>query len=154
MIDSQILKYKTRLDSLYARTRELSDDPELLSEWAKYLYVLTSGFIEEYIRTLYIEYVAKRTNTNTARYARAKLREFRNPKEERIYQLVNAFDPEWARSFRTEAEGELKDAVDSRTANRNAIAYGRDVNLTFIGLAGYYKKGLTLLKLLEGQVNA
>lgn len=52
----EIVRYKNRLDSLFGRINSLAGDIEMQAQWAQYLCIITSGFIESSIRILFIEY--------------------------------------------------------------------------------------------------
>ncbi len=150
-MDQAILKYRQRLDFLYKKAEDLQSDAELLSEWTKYLCVLTCGFIEQSVKIIYGNYLSQRAHPYIVQFARRTIDQFKNPKMERICQLAERFSTQWADCLRHDTEGELKDAVDSIVANRHLIAHGRDVGLTFARMRTYYAKALAVLKLLNDQ---
>ncbi|MCP4581671.1 MAG: hypothetical protein GY839_08610 [candidate division Zixibacteria bacterium] len=153
MINLLLTKYKSRLDYLYSKASNFSDDSELVAEWSKYLCVLTSGYLENCIRAIYSEYIKKRSHPNVSNFAQYNLNAFQNPKMEKICQLAGFFNSSWAEDLRKGTEGELKDGVDSIVANRNIIAHGRDVGLTYSNLLRYYENAQSVLKILNDQVN-
>ncbi len=57
MKNRETVQAKDRLDYLFSRVNEFSEDLELQSHWARYLCVRVSGFIETSIRSILSEYV-------------------------------------------------------------------------------------------------
>lgn len=150
-MEPAIQKYQSRLDALYKKADALVSDPELLSEWAKYLCVLTCGFIEQCVKVILGNYVAKHAQPEVLRFAQRYLENFRNPKMESICLLAGRFSAEWESELRQATDGELKDAVDSIVSNRHIIAHGKDVGLTLHSMRSYYSRALTVVKLLEDE---
>ncbi len=71
----EVVKHKQRLDSLFGKAASLPKEPELLANWAKYLCVLVSGFIEESVRTLMLKYVQSRATLEIQDFVGKQLRE-------------------------------------------------------------------------------
>jgi len=152
MIEMQLLKYSNRLDNLYKKAQIYDSDIEMLSEWAKYLCVLTSAYLEQCIRAIFADYVSKKAHPSISKFAQHHIKNFQNPKMEKIYQLVGCFDTAWLENLKINTEGELKDSIDSIVANRNNIAHGRDVGLTFANLQKYYAAVQSVLKIVKNQI--
>jgi hypothetical protein len=72
---------------------------------------------------------------------------------ERILNLVGQFDPDWEKELRIATEDEPKDAVDSVVANRNRIAHGEDVGITFGRVSRYYDNAKLVVDLLQKKCN-
>lgn len=49
-------------------------------------------------------------------------------------------------------EGELKDAVDAVIANRNKIAHGGDVGITYATIRSYYRNAVSTIEIIEEQL--
>jgi hypothetical protein len=60
-------RYKNKLDALFEKVKEIQD-MELKSEWAKYLCVLVSGYLEVSIREIHVEYARRRADENVTNY--------------------------------------------------------------------------------------
>ena len=56
---------------------------------------------------------------------------------EKILQLVGRLDSEYRTALEIQAQGRLKDSVDSVSANRNSIAHGRRSGIS-LGQARIY----------------
>ena len=143
--------YKPRL---FKAVSEMELSPELQAHWARYLCVLISGFLEASVRALLVEYCKKQASPAVASLAESRLSRFQNPSSGNIFSLVGELSSEWEKSLRQAAEGPPKDAVDSVVANRNLIAHGRDVGLTFHRVQGYYADAYEVIEAIEKQCDS
>ena len=144
-IDSQ----RKRLDSMFERSKDLPDDPEIKAHWAKYLCVLVCGFLENSVEICLSEYCKQRSNIQIQNYVRSQLYYFQNPKMDEIQKLFGVFSRQWQERLEIECKGELSDAVNSIVGNRHKIAHGGSVSLTIGGLHKYYQKALKVVDLLQ-----
>lgn len=144
--------YRARMDSLIRkidRTRP-GEDPELIGHWTRYLCVLVSGLIEVSVSEAFDEYSRVRTpDRRVIRYVDRQLSSFQNPKMQKIVSLASAFDASWGADLETRTLGELKDAIDSIVANRNRIAHGDSVALSFYQLQAYYVSACRVLDMID-----
>jgi NAD-specific glutamate dehydrogenase len=115
----EIERQRRRLDDVFQKVRDLSWDAELQAHWARYLCILTSGFIETSVRTIYLQYAEQKSAPYVASYVESQLSRFQNPRMERIIQLASAFNPRWGDEIRSNMADELKDAIDSIVSLRN-----------------------------------
>lgn len=148
-------QHKDRLDDLFKQVSEVSDI-NLQGHWARYLCVLVSGFIEVSIRAILTEYAKSRADTSVANYVIRDLHRFRNPNMERILQTLGAFNPAWSDNVRarTEAEYELKAAIDTIIANRNGIAHGENVGITYTTIRNHYRNAVSVIEIIEEQLHS
>ena len=142
-----------RLDNLFEIIRILEGDPELTSHWARYLCVQVSGFLETSIQTVLSDYARCQSSKHVSRFVDAQVGRFQNLNMERILNLVGQFDPDWEKELRIATEDEPKDAVDSVVANRNRIAHGEDVGITFGRVSRYYDNAKLVVDLLQKKCN-
>lgn len=145
----EAVRYKQRLDNLFKQISAFSGNIELQSQWARYLCILVSGFLETAICAIYGEFARKTASPYVANFVKCELDSFQNPKMGKILELTRAFNPLWADELETATEGELKDAVDSIVANRNQIAHGRDVGITYTRIKNYYEDAIKVVDLVE-----
>lgn len=151
-----IYQEKQKLDDLFDKvkqTRALAEDQELLAHWSRYLCILVSGFLENALKELYGTYAQNKAQPRVANFVKARLETFRNPNMERVLQLANSFSPEWREALERAAGSKVKDAVDSIAGNRNSIAHGRSVGLTYSRMYDYYKTALKLVDFITEQCN-
>ena len=153
MRNSQVRREQQRLDNLFVKITAFSDDIELQSHWARYLCICVSGFLENSVRMIYSQYAKNKSTPQIANFVESQLDEFQNPKMEKILRLTGLFSREWESNLRKDTEGELKDSVDSIVSNRNNIAHGQDVAITYVRIKIYYQNALKVVDLIENQCN-
>lgn len=144
---------KQQLDELFKRVDRFRDDFELQNHWARYLCVLVSGFIEDSVRSLLLEYVTAAAAPNVKSYVAEQLRYFTNAKMDSILTLVGHFNRAWAEQLRLATEGELKDAVDSIIARRHEIAHGKSSGLSYVYMRDYYDRAVVVIEKIEQLCN-
>jgi|SRR5438552_7125557 len=144
-------RYKQRLDYLFKQISALPSDPELQSHWARYLCVLVSGFIETSVIAIYTKYAEDKSTKQIASYVERQLDRFQNPTMERILSLTYSFSTDWGHELKKATEGELKAAIDSIVANRNNIAHGQDVTITYARIHEYYKSAVKVIEMIDKQ---
>lgn len=140
---------KKHLDRLFAEVKKFNADDELASHLSKYLCILVSGYIESSVREIMYDYAKNKSHQNVANFVLSKLKRLGNPKIDPILQLVGSFSVEWRKSVENEIDDELKDAVDSIVTNRNQIAHGVDIGITFGRINDYYEKTVKVIKIIE-----
>ena len=136
-----------RLDASFDRVDGIRD-PELMSDFAKYLCVLVSGFLETAVAALVLEHARHRGAPTLQRFVDSKAQRFVNPKMQRLRDFLGSFDPEW-RSALEQLPAEQTEAVDSVVNLRNKIAHGESVGLTYGRMKNYYSEILKVLNVVE-----
>lgn len=146
---SDIYIEQKQLDNLFDTVEQLPADPEIRSNWAKYLCIRVSGFLETAISVILTEYTRKRAHPRVANRVSAELRFFTNPNMQKVLDLIGSFDLTWAAELERDCTGEIKEAIDSIYSIRNPIAHGESVGLTPASMAKYYKQAKALVSLVD-----
>lgn len=131
---------RNRLDATFERASGIQGDAELLSDFARHLCVLVSGFLEQAVIELTMEHVRRQASPSIQRYAADRLRSFRNANTQKLLKLLGSFDEGWFQDLERYIVDERKDAVDSVTNLRNAISHGRFAGVTISRVRAYYKE--------------
>ena len=146
---------KKHLEDLFERSKFFDSEPEMLSHWAKYLCVLTSGFIERAIRHYLSEFASKNSHSKAPDYVFKKIKKFQNPSMKKILDIFGefdkTFDKTWKKELAYHVEGERKDSIDSIVANRNKIAHGGSTGLTIAQMKKYFKKANEVMDFIREQ---
>lgn len=150
MTNERIRTDKVRLDALYERGQSIADE-EALSHWAKYLCVLTSGFLENAICALVNSYVQHYSNSYISGFVAKQLETFYNPKFKKVTALLESFSIEWSEFIKGKATDIQKEALSSIVQNRNVISHGDNSDITFLRLKIWYDRAYELLDLLESK---
>ncbi len=147
----ELHRQKQRLDSLFGEPDNWPVDmEEAKAHWARYLCVLTSGFIENTVTLVLSEYARSTSHPNVRRFVSWYLRKrFSNPKAGPILDLVGTFSSEWRDSLQEVVPEEVWAAVDSVVLTRHAIAHGGSTGISLGVMRGYYPEVLRFAELLE-----
>ena len=135
---AEVARQRQQLDAVFARVSGLPLDPEILSDFARYLCILVSGYLEQSVIELAMQHVRLNARPGVQRHVEARLRRFTTANAERITQLLGTFDPDWKKDLEAFLVDDLKDAVDGIVALRHALAHGRHVGVTYIRVKDYY----------------
>src|SRR4030042_4974494 len=108
----EAVRYRQRLDNLFSQISAFSGDAELQAQWARYLCVLVSGFLEVSICATYNQLAIKNASPNIANFVKCQLDSFQNPKMGKITELTRAFNSEWANELEKETTGNLAASVN------------------------------------------
>jgi len=127
---AEVTRLKQRLDATFQRVAGIGSDLELQSDFARYLCVLVSGYLERAVAELVLEYARRSGSPSLQRFVELNTRRFTNANAERLQNLLGSFDPDWRQTLESFLVDELKDAVDSIVNLRNTIAHGGSVGLT------------------------
>lgn len=136
---AEVVRQRNQLESTFERARALGADAELLSDFSRYLCVRVSGFFEQAVIELLLEYVRARSDARTQAYTESQLRRLTNIKSQRLFEVLGAFDADWRRSMETFLVDERKDAVDSVVHLRNMISHGHFSGITMTRVRKYYE---------------
>ena len=149
---SDVHATRTRLDATFARVAALPiEDMEVRSDFARYLCVLVSGFVETAVSNLATEYCRRCSAPTVGNYVQGQLARLRNIKSDRLLQLMGSFDPSWRPELEEYIEGSRKDALDSVVNLRNKIAHGESVGVTYSVIKGYYGRVGEIIDFIEHQ---
>lgn len=91
MANIRIVRYRHRLDNLFDQVKAFTDNPELQSQWARYLCILVAGYIEKSIQEILYKYANDKAAPNVVNYVYSRLKRFTNPNMEDILTLLGSF---------------------------------------------------------------
>jgi hypothetical protein len=140
---------KKKMDLLFENIKNFKGDEEISSLLSKHLCILVSGYLENSIRDIIYDYAKTKSHQNIANFVSVKLKRIGNPKIEAILQLVGSFNSDWRDTVEKQLDDELKEAVNSIVRNRNQIAHGADVGITFGQIYRYYERSNRVIKIIE-----
>lgn len=136
-----IHSHRQRIEAAFERSEELAlhDQEELLADYAKYLCVLVSGFIEKSLAEIALEHARRVSAPSVQRFVEKNTARFTNANAEKVLQLLGSFDPEWRNSIENILVDQYKDAFDSVVSLRHQIAHGASVGVTYVRIREYFK---------------
>jgi hypothetical protein len=142
---AEVDRRRQQLETTFSRARGLNADAELLSDFARYLCVLVSGFVEQATIELLIEYVRAHSDPRILRHVERNVRHLTNLKAQRLIDVIGDLDPEWRSKLETFIVDEYKDALDGIVDLRNSVAHGRYVGVTLSRVSEYYARVKTII---------
>jgi hypothetical protein len=143
---AEVSRLKRRLDAAFARMPQASADIELQSDFARYLCVLVSGFFENAIVALILDFTQRRSSPEIAAFVERELEHWTNPNTNKVAVLLGAFSPEWGKKAEEYLINERKESVNSLVALRHQIAHGESVGTSLSQVKAYYE---TILEVVE-----
>ena len=142
---AEVDRQRQHLDTTFSRARGLIADAELLSDFARYLCVLVSGFVEQATIELLLEYIRTHSDPRLQRYMERRVRHLTNLKTQRLIDEIGALDPEWRSILEAFIVDEYKDALDGIVDLRNSVSHGRHVGVTLSRVSEYYARVTTII---------
>jgi len=135
---SEVARLQQRLDVAFRRISSVGTDLEIQSDFARYLCVLVSGYLEQAVTELVLEHARRAGGPTLQRFVDQRTKHFANANAQRLEELLGAFDPDWRKELEGFLVDDLKDAVDGVVELRNKIAHGESVGVTYQRIADYY----------------
>ena len=135
---AEVARQRRQLDTTFLRAGDLQVDIELLSDFARYLCVLVSGYVEQATVELLIEYARTHSDPRIQRLVERGVRQVTNLNTQRLIDVVGTLDPVWRSELEKFIVDEYKDALDGIVALRNSVAHGRYVGVTLSRASEYY----------------
>lgn len=139
----------SRLEAVLERGAAFDSDPEVQADYTRYLCILVAGFIERSVEDILQAYVDEAADSRVSRYVSTTLRRSGNLRAGQIVNLFEAFDDRWKTRLDGELTAEHRQAIGNIYANRNQIAHGEDVDLTYRQIRGDYDRIRAAVQILE-----
>jgi hypothetical protein len=138
MLDKKLTEITSRLDNAFKTADAVTED-ELRSHLSRYLCILTSGYVEESIKIIIEHYASINSSPIITNYISVATKNITNLNSEKMEKLLNSFSSQWGKNFCNLLTDKEKDALDSVVANRNNIAHGRNVGVSYVRVRDWYK---------------
>lgn len=142
---AEVARLKQRLDATFARFHLVGEDLEARADFARYLCVLVSGYIERAVEELAIEHCRTWGPRTVLSFSTSTLRRLQNVNCEKLLNLLGRFDLQWMHEAEAFVVDDRKTALDSVVALRNQIAHGENVGVTFARVDAYYQSAQEVL---------
>jgi len=134
----EIHRLRGRLDAAFKRAPDSTADLEFQADFAKYLCVLVSGYLESALCALLLGYSQSRSAPEVASFVERQLGPWTNPKAEKIIDLFGTFSPGWRDDLMTFLVDQRKDSLNSLVALRHKIAHGESVGTSLSQIRAHY----------------
>ena len=137
---AEVSRLKQQLDATFKRVKSAGQEPELQSDFARYLCVLVSGYIERAIVALVLEHAREKGAPTLQHFVERRTKKFVNPNANRIQELLGDFDSSWPEKLWEFLDDEKKSAINSIVSQRNAIVHGGSSGITYYSISEYYQQ--------------
>lgn len=153
--NNELTKQYTKIQNLILKAKTFEPDDELRSHLAKYLCVLSSGFIENAIYHTFSDIAQKNCHPSVVlSYTKGQLYKLQNTNTEKIKEVTKSFNPIWwengLRDFLQ--QDNRSTAINYIFKDRHNIAHGRDSEITIDKLEEYLTKTVEVIKYLEDEL--
>lgn len=99
------------------------------ANWAKYMCVLVSGYLEQSLKNICFYYAEKNSNELVLNYIEKTWPQSANMKIHKILEIIECFDCQWKMAFSEWIdENGYKKNINSLVQSRNDISHGNDAN--------------------------
>lgn len=119
-----------KINETLARAKKQAIGSQEQSDYAKYLCILVSGYLEKSITSKLMQYCDSKSNNRVSRFAESKLKHMTNMKYEKILELLKSFDSSWGDIFEKKVDDKKRDQVNGLVGLRNAISHGGNNSIT------------------------
>ena len=126
-----------------------SDDGEIDSYLAKYLCIISSGFIEESMRNIFGQFAKNKSHIHVANYVDDRLYYFQNAKADEIIKLTYAFSKKWGDKLKEFMTEERKDSINTIVNNKNLIAHGKNSGITYLSMREHWKNSKEVIEFIK-----
>lgn len=144
----EVSRLKSRLDAVFDRVPTTSDI-EIQADFARYLCVLVSGFFENAIVALILDYSERRSAPEVAQFIERQLDHWTNPNAQKIVTLLGHFRADWRIQVDAYLVDEKKEAINSLVSLRHKIVHGETVGTSLSQVKAYYKSVLEVVMFIE-----
>ena len=121
----------TRTDDAFERAVGFDSEPDIQADYARYLCILVTGFLEQAVVRVILNYVDAVGDPSLSRYVAETLRRPGSMQAGEIMRLVGSFNEDWRTQLEKKLTTRHRDAIGSVYASRNKIAHGEDVDLAY-----------------------
>jgi hypothetical protein len=135
---AEVHRLRQALDHTFSRAAAIGADTELQSDFARYLCVLVSGFLEKAVVELILEHARRHSQPSIQRFVEYRSQRIANVNCQRLQDLLGTFDPVWRSDLEKFLVDERKAALDSIVSLRNSISHGQSVGVTLVRVKEYY----------------
>lgn len=127
----------TELDQVFARAG-LQSDPQVQSDYAKYLVIRVSGLVEQVAIEVVLTHVNAQASPTVVAHTAWRMQTFQNPNVERVLQLVGSFDRRWRDDLDAAVSDSERQALGSVRTQRNRVAHGQSSTVSLSQVGQYY----------------
>lgn len=128
----------------------LDEISAIQSHLAQHACLLTCAAMEITLIDALSAYAGRVGDQRLREFVRESLTRGRNPTPEYIFETLSRFDRDWRKQLEAFAQGHIRlDAIRSIVSNRNRIAHGESVSMSFVSLQQWIPSARRLCSEIE-----
>lgn len=146
----EITRLRQRLDDAFERIDGI--DPrasQLQSDFARYLCVLVSGYVEKAVAHLLQEHARRNGSPSLQSFVESHTIKWSNATSGKIEDLLGSFNEEWRRDIKEYLVPERRAAINSIVGERNQIAHGGTSGITYHRIREYYEHARNVVEQVQ-----
>lgn len=147
------IEYRRRkLSAAFSRAQALSKDQnleELQADYARYLCILVSGFIERAVAEIILAYAQGKAPAPLRSFIETSLKRLTMVDKERLLQLVGSLDAGWRAELEVYVVDERQAAINSIVGLRNDIAHGGAGAVGLVQMEKYWVAAQEVIEKVE-----
>ncbi len=139
---------RARVDKVdsYIRRVSLNADDFQQSVFAKWLVILTAGFVEKAVQDIITEYVGNRSNRQIADFSSKQISRYLSINVEKLDEILGGFSRQWVLDLKSTATSAQLEALNSVKNLRDVFAHGGENGVGWTTALNYW---LEVKKLIE-----
>jgi len=150
MRDSNLSSNVRKIDYIFEKIGKYkTDDGEIDSYLAKYLCIISSGFLEESVRNIFGQFVKNKSHLYVANYVDDRLYYFQNAKADEIIKLAYSFSKKWGDDLKDYMTDERKDSINTIVNNKNLIAHGKNSGITYSAMQKNWENSKEVVEFIK-----
>lgn len=141
-----------RIEDTFERAKAFDDRPDVQADYVRYLCVLVTGYLEQAVVSVVLNYVDTAGSASFSRYVSKTLQRPGSMRADNILRLVGRFDRDWKNQLEQKLTVQHREIIGTIYANRNRIAHGEDVDLTYRQVRNGFDTATKAVELIENVV--
>lgn len=144
----QLERQEHLLDKLFESIRNIQDD-ELKAHMAKYFCIRISGYLENVIKILVLNYAEGSSPKPISNFLNEDLKSITNLSKEKLERLLKKFSNDWLQDFQSRVTERQMESLNSIISNRNSIAHGQQDSISYRVIEQYYNDLKEVINILK-----
>lgn len=149
----EVARLKSKLDATLKRAPDPAAEIESQADFAKYFCVLVSGYLENALIALVLDFVQRNSAAEVQLFVEKRLDRWTNPSTEKILTLLSEFSGDWKEKAEKFIIDDRKAAVNSLVGLRHQIAHGESVGTSIAQVKNYYKATLEVVDFIADLID-
>lgn len=137
----EVEMHRRRINATFeraARVKGIPDTDEIHADYARFLCVLVSGWIEKAVAYLVLAYADGKCPRQVCSHLEASLKRLTNVTSDRLLVTMGTLDKGWRDELEALLTDEQSTALNSIVGLRNDIAHGGGSSLSLSGVTAYW----------------